>query len=133
MASTDAFALQRSDLSGFLFADVGEEASGMTLSVVSTLARRGVDPWQEAGRLASLPRTAAIDALAGMISAMPASRWSLPDATAIATRLVALLPARSSPPIEPATPPSWATWRWAATAVLLGVAFVAVAANFAGY
>ena len=132
MANTDAFALQHSDLSGFLFADVGEEASGMTLSVVSALARRGVDPWQEAGRLASLPRTAAIDALAGMISAMPASRWSPPDATAIATRLVALLPTRAATSAGPASPPSWATWRWAATAALLGVALVALMVNLAG-
>jgi hypothetical protein len=36
---------------------VGVEANGMTLSVLSTLARRGMDPWQEAERLAKLPRS----------------------------------------------------------------------------
>ena len=92
MASTDAYALQRSDLNGFLFADVGVEANGTTLSVLSTLARLGMDPWQEAGRLAKLPRTAAVDELARIIATMPASLWSLADATAIAARLVALLP-----------------------------------------
>ncbi len=70
----------------------------MTLSVLSTLARLGMDPWQEAGRLAKLPRTAAIEGLARIITAMPASRWSLPDATSIAARLVALLPTRGSGP-----------------------------------
>ena len=94
MPSSDAYALQRSDLNGFLFADVGVEASGMTLSVISALARLGVDPWQEAGRLAKLPRTAAVEGLARIISAMPASLWSVADATPIAARLVALLPSR---------------------------------------
>jgi hypothetical protein len=92
MPSTDAFALQKSDLNGFLFADVGIEPSGNTLSVLSALARMGMDPWQEGGRLAKLPQLAAIDALAKFITVMPSSQWSLPDATAIASRLVALLP-----------------------------------------
>ena len=103
MPDNDAYTLQRSDLNRFLFADVGVEASGMTLSVLSALARRGVDPWQEAGRLAKLPQNAAVDGLARIIAAMPASLWSITDATVIARRLVALLPSRGSPP--PASPP----------------------------
>ncbi len=92
MGNSDAYSLPNSELNGFLFADVGTEASGMRLSVLSTLARVGVDPWQEAGRLARLPRTAAVDALVRIIATMPASLWPLPDATEIAARLVALLP-----------------------------------------
>jgi hypothetical protein len=84
--------LGNSGLNEFLHAEVGTEASGMPLSVLSTLARLGVDPWQEAGRLAKLPRKAAVNGLAQMIAGMPASRWPLPDATRIAERLVALLP-----------------------------------------
>jgi hypothetical protein len=87
--------LPRSELNGFLFADVGIEPSGMPLSVLSTLARLGMDPWQEAARLAKLPRPSAIEALARLIAGMPASLWPLPDATAIAARLVALLPTGS--------------------------------------
>ena len=94
MAQQDAFALGRSDLNGFLFADIGVEGSGMSLSVISALARQGLDPWQEAGRLARLPRTVAADGLARLIAAMPASLWPMPDAMAIAARLVALLPGR---------------------------------------
>jgi hypothetical protein len=96
VGNTDANALSHSNLNGFLFADVGQEASGMPLSVLSTLARLGMDPWQEAGRLAKLPRNAAVDALARVIATMPASPWSLPDATDIAVRLVALLPTGTS-------------------------------------
>jgi hypothetical protein len=98
VGNTDANALSHSNLNGFLFADVGQEASGMPLSVLSTLARLGMDPWQEAGRLAKLPRNAAIDALARLIATMPASLWSLPDATDIAVRLVALLPTGNAAP-----------------------------------
>jgi hypothetical protein len=98
VANTNVFKLQYSRLDGFLFADVGVEANGMMLTVLSTLARRGMDPWQEAERLAKLPRTAAVDGLAQIIAATPSSRWSLPDARAIAARLVALLPAPDAGP-----------------------------------
>ena len=92
MTQQDAFALGRSNLNGFLFADIGVERSGMALSVISALARQGLDPWQEAERLAKEPRTVATDGLARLIATMPASLWPLPDATAIAARLVDLLP-----------------------------------------
>ena len=94
MATTDVNALQRSDLNAFLFADVGTEANGMILSVASVLARQGNDPWREAGRLADLPKAEATDSLARMIAGMPRSLWGLPDAVAIAVRLIGLLPAR---------------------------------------
>lgn len=95
-AQAGIFALDHSDLNEFLFADVGTELNGMTLSVLSLLARIGGDPWKEAGRLASMPQTAAAATLAQIIASMPMTIWSLSDATAIAARLVRLLPSRSS-------------------------------------
>lgn len=92
MTGSDAYALGRSDLNGFLFAEVGEEQEGMPLSVLSVLARLGLDPWQEARRLANLPARAAVEGLAQVIAGMPASPWPLPAAMAIAERLVGLLP-----------------------------------------
>jgi hypothetical protein len=59
MAGTDVYELGHSDLNAFLYAAVGREASGMTLTVLSTLARVEIDPWQEAGRLADLPAAVA--------------------------------------------------------------------------
>ena len=44
----------------FLLESVGVDENGMTVSVLSTLARLGLDPWEEAGRLAVLPKKAAI-------------------------------------------------------------------------
>ena len=95
MPSSDAFALRRSGLNEFLFAAVGTEANGMTLSLVSVFARLGNDPWLEAGRLAGLPKSEATESLARIIASMPGSVWPLQAATAIATRLIALLPSQS--------------------------------------
>jgi hypothetical protein len=123
MTTRDAGVLQRSDLNAFLFADVGVEANGMVLSVLSTLARRGVDPWQEAGRLAKLPRAAAIDGLARIIAGMPASPWSIQNGMAIASQLVLLLPPRGSTDLlatpQPKSEPRTAR-RWGIAVVLLG-------------
>jgi hypothetical protein len=94
VVTSDVSALQRSDLNEFLFADVGTEASGMMLSVVSLFARQGDDPWREAGRLADLPKAVAADSLAHAIAEMPQGRWNLPDSAVIAARLIGLLPAR---------------------------------------
>ena len=129
MTSADVYSLQRSDLNEFLFADIGVEANGSMLSVLSTLARLGVDPWQEAARLAKLPRTAAVEGLARIIAAMPASVWPLRDATPIAARLVALLPAGGSAPLaQPAPVQSRTSGRWTivlllSAAVLAGMSF----------
>ncbi len=95
MPSSDAFALRRSGLDEFLFAPVGVEANGMTLSVVSVFARMGDDPWLEAGRLARLPKSEATESLARSIVGMPTSIWSLQVARAIAVGLIALLPMKS--------------------------------------
>lgn len=95
MPSSDAFAFSRSGLNEFLFAPVGTEANGMTLSVVSVLARLGNDPWLEAARLATLSKSDAIERLARSIASMPTSIWTLPAATAIAVRLITLLPTQS--------------------------------------
>ncbi|HLY57225.1 MAG TPA: hypothetical protein VKS60_16800 [Stellaceae bacterium] len=92
MAIAHVFAMKQSGLNKFLHAAVGTEPNGVTLSLISVFTRRGTDPWQEALRLAMLPRTEAIDSLALAIAAVPTGSWSLPAATTIATRLVALLP-----------------------------------------
>jgi hypothetical protein len=92
MPSSDTFALSRSGLNEFLFAPVGTEANGMTLSVLSVFARLGDDPWLEAGRLARLPKPEAIESLARIIVGMPTSVWPQQAATAIAARLILLLP-----------------------------------------
>jgi hypothetical protein len=96
MSTADIFSLSGSNLNPFLFSEVGIEANGQRLSVVSLLARQGEDPWREAARLATMPVEAAVERLGRAIAAVPASPWPLPAATAIAGRLVAKLPPRLS-------------------------------------
>jgi hypothetical protein len=75
----------------FLFAPVCE-TDEMTLSVLSVFARQDVDPWQEAARLAELPKDQAIDSLASKISDANSGRGSPSEASTLATRLIELLP-----------------------------------------
>ena len=95
VGKSEIFTLEHSDLNGFLFAAIGPEPGGMSLSVLSLFGRLGVDPWREAGRLAGLPKEAAGEWLAQAIAGAPSSAWPLPDAKVIAARLIALLPSRA--------------------------------------
>jgi hypothetical protein len=124
VAAPDVTTLQRSDLNPFLFADIGTEANGMTLSVLSVIARRGADPWTEAGRLAGLPKAEATDSLARMIVNMPNSLWALPDAVAIAVRLIGMLPARPSLGIRQVAR------RWPTNQIVLVTACIALVIAF---
>jgi hypothetical protein len=94
MALSARFSLLHSDLNDFLFASVGDQQNGMPLNVVSALTRLGVDPWEEAGRLAALPRPLAAEALAPMLARLPIGPPRPSDNLAISQRLVALLPQR---------------------------------------
>jgi hypothetical protein len=76
----------------FLFAPVGEEKNGMSLSVVSALARLDMDPWREAAELAHLPKETANRRLASLIEALPSGPLTGLEAKTTCARLVALLP-----------------------------------------
>jgi hypothetical protein len=87
------FSLLHSDLNDFLFASVGDQRNGMPLNVVSALTRLDVDPWEEAARLAALPKALAVEALEPMIAQLPIFRRQQSDNPVISQRLVELLPA----------------------------------------
>jgi hypothetical protein len=76
----------------FLFAAVGEQQNGMPLNVVSGLTRLGLDPWEEAARLAALPRALATEKLAPIIARLPLDRPEPSDNLAISRMLIELLP-----------------------------------------
>ncbi len=75
MALRPEYSLVHSEFNDFLFALVGQEKSGMQLTVLSALARFGFDPWREAARLSELTKEAATSALAAVISALPEGDW----------------------------------------------------------
>jgi hypothetical protein len=93
MTLPDRFSLLHSDLNDFLFASVGDQQNGMPLNVVSALTRLDVDPWEEAARLAALPKVLAAEALEPMIARLPIFRRQQSDNLIISRRLVELLPA----------------------------------------
>jgi hypothetical protein len=97
MATSNAFALKNSGLNEFLFAEVGTEANGSPLTILSVLARLGRDPWAEAARWTKLPQASIIDCLADCISQMPLLPQCLVEAHTTAARLILLLPRQAQP------------------------------------
>jgi hypothetical protein len=91
----------------FLYAPIGQDDDGMMLSVLSALARQDVDPWEEAARLARLPKETAVKQLIALLDTPRPRPLASPDAARIAVRLIALLPrhtrlnlaAYKSPPV----------------------------------
>lgn len=96
MALRPQFSLIHSEFNEFLFASIGEEKNGIHLTVLSALARLGIDPWGEAARLSDLPKETAVLALAAEIAALPEGDWKACDSGAIAARLVNCLPRRGA-------------------------------------
>jgi hypothetical protein len=103
MTLRDSYRPLRPDLDGFLFAQVGDEVDGMPLSVISALAQLGLDPWEEAGRLAAFGGREAAEQLARLIADLPSHGYHLEDARRIAPGLVSLLPRGPIPAGKPQT------------------------------
>ncbi len=95
MCDTPVFRLE-SEFDAFLFAPVGEDGNGLTLSVLSALVRLDVDPWDEAAKLARMPGKKAIERLGALIATLPDGVLVGPAPGAIAVRLVGLLPRQVS-------------------------------------
>ena len=82
----------RRSANDFLFAAVGIQQNGMTLTVLSMLAQQDVDPWDEVARLLARPKQ---EAAARLASRIWAASVVLPDGrevSALASDLVGLLP-----------------------------------------
>jgi hypothetical protein len=61
---------------------------------LAALTRLGIDPWEEAARLAALPKVRAAEALAILIARLLVARPLPSDNLAISDQLVQLLPMR---------------------------------------
>ncbi len=141
MSRPDHFALQRSELNPFLFADIGTELNGSTLTMLSVLARLGKDPWVEAASWAKVPKAAAVESIITTIASLPLASRTLGELRVIATRIVMLLPVqdwlpylKAPMPTRPTikalgaslgvgTLPRWLPMLLVACALVLGVAF----------
>lgn len=103
---SNVFVFKKSGLEPFLYADVGPEANGSTLTILSILARLGKDPWMEAARWAALPKAVVIETLARSIAEMPLAPSALAGAHDSAKRLVQLLPASTQTAWQSGAPKS---------------------------
>lgn len=90
MRLSAAAAVQNGEFSDFLAAEIGEESNGMSLSLLSALTRQGVDPWQEAERLAGLSEPKAVAQLTAIIVRALGSQAQ--DAPILAAGILQLLP-----------------------------------------
>jgi len=84
--------LSPSELDGFLYADIGQEPNGMPLTVLSLLARSGLDPWDEARRLCALPDATAISCMTDRIRSSSPRLRNRADPRSLAATLVTRLP-----------------------------------------
>jgi hypothetical protein len=98
MPDTNVFALKATGLEPFLFAEVGIERSGASLTMLSLLARLGEDPWAEAARWAKLPKAALLNAIGTALAANPTTGFSESEASEAAARLARLLPTQAAAP-----------------------------------
>jgi hypothetical protein len=93
MALRPLFAPLRPDLDPFLFAMIEEGRNGIPLSTISALTQLGLDPWDEAGRLAGLAKRDAVEQLTGLLLRLPGPRCPLAEeARQIAITLIDVLP-----------------------------------------
>jgi hypothetical protein len=96
-----------SEFNDFLFAPICEDRNGMSVSVLSGLARSDVDPWQEAANLAQLPEETATQRLTALIGALPDRASAYPDARTIALARAAAGPGCGQRRIERSSTRSW--------------------------
>ena len=99
MTAAASVSFFRPEFDDFLYAAIGSDRNEMPLTVLSTLSRLSVDPWEEAAELSELPKETAAHRLAPLIASLPGGRWAQ-DANAIAVRLIELLPRRSRSTVQ---------------------------------
>jgi hypothetical protein len=122
------YSLGHSQFNAFLYALVGEEKSGLQLTVLSALARLGLDPWEEAERLSTLSEEAATSSLTARLAGLPNGSWKAADSRSIAVHLVGYLPKRSSSQggsleAPKSSPGVWSLLAWAALAATIAASF----------
>jgi hypothetical protein len=101
MTSSPSVSYLTPQFDDFLFARINEDSEATPLSVLSILARLGADPWEEAAKLAQLPRASAAKRLAAFIAATPGAPPAYLNAKTVCDRLINLLPSPAAVAIPP--------------------------------
>lgn len=114
----------------FLLAEIGDDHTGLPLTVQSALARLDLDPQSEAVRIYEQSREAAVRTLTDLIDALPEGSWTKLDARELATDLLTLMPhgrRRQAESMANGPPPRTAP-RMTIPRLLICVAFAALVA-----
>lgn len=82
----------------FLYSAVGEDQRGASVTVLSMLARLGVDPWREASELARLPTDGARRRLSALMARFVDVPSAVPACSEDVSRLLAGLPHEAGAP-----------------------------------
>ena len=101
MTSSPSVSYLTPQFDDFLFARINEDSEATPLSVLSVLARLGVDPWEEAAKLARLERVSAAKRLVEFIAATPGAPTAYLSAKTVSDRLIDLLPSSAGATIQP--------------------------------
>jgi hypothetical protein len=101
MTTSESVSYLTCEFDDFLFAQIGTNSGKTPLSVLSVLARQGLDPWDEAAGLAELPRASAAKRLVAMIAAIPGASSAYLDAGTVSDRLITLLPSPTGLKVPP--------------------------------
>lgn len=99
MAEPNVLKAHPPEFERFLYASVGEDRNGYVVTVLSTLARLGLDPWKETAELVALGRDAARSRLGKLLARFPDIPTLESDYRRVAGDLSQLLP--ESPPSQP--------------------------------
>ena len=117
MSASDILDPHGREFERFLYASVGEDQNGSIVTVLSTLARLDLDPWEEAAELAALGREAARLRLGLRLSKFRDVPELARNHGSVARELARLLPER---PVRDATVNGEATNRAALSLGMIG-------------
>ena len=95
MTRMDGYRQDGTPFDRFLYASVGEDRNGNVVTVLSTLARLGVDPWSEAAELSDLERDDARTRFSALLTRFNDVPALLREQGPITARLLDLLPKTS--------------------------------------
>ncbi len=95
MTRMDGYRQSGTPFDTFLYASVGEDRNGNAVTVLSTLARLGVDPWSEAADLSDLTRDDARTRLGALLTRFSDVPALVREHGPITARLLDLLPKTS--------------------------------------
>jgi len=95
MTRMDGYRQDGTPFDRFLYASVGDDRNGNVVTVLSTLARLGVDPWSEAADLSDLTRDDARARLGTLLTRFNDVPALVSEHGPITARLLELLPKTS--------------------------------------